>query len=51
MNTEKAFKTMQKAGIMNITLGIIVLVASVASGVLMIINGARLLVHKNDVVL
>ena len=45
---EKVFKTMGSTGTSSIALGVIVLVTGVASGVLMIINGARLLKRKRS---
>ena len=40
---EKAYKTMQSAGVGSIVLGIIMIVTGVAAGIISIINGARLL--------
>ncbi len=45
---EKSFKTMKSVGGGNIALGIIVLVTGIVTGVLMIINGGRLLGEKSD---
>lgn len=45
---EKAYKAMQNAGSGNIVLGIIMIVTGVAAGVITIINGARLLKHKDE---
>lgn len=45
---EKAYKTMSGVGAGNIVLGIIVLVAGITAGVLMIVNGARLLKRKSE---
>ena len=45
---EKAYKTMSGVGAGNLVLGIIVLVAGVTAGVLMIVNGARLLKRKSE---
>ncbi len=47
---ERVYNTMKHAGAAGVTLGIIVLVSGIVSGVLMIINGARLLVRKSDIV-
>ena len=44
---EKAYKTMQSAGVGSIVLGIIMIVTGVAAGIISIINGARLLKNKN----
>lgn len=43
---EKAYKSMSFAGTANITIGIIVAVVGVATGVIAIISGARLLKDK-----
>lgn len=47
---EKAYKTMTSSGAANIAAGIVVIVASVAAGVLTIINGARLLKNRNEII-
>ena len=44
---EKAYLTMKNSGASSITLGIIVLV--VATGILAIVNGAKLLKHKKEI--
>ena len=43
MNNEKTYKTMANVGAGDLALGIIVLVTGIVTGILMIINGARLL--------
>jgi len=40
--TEKAFKTMGNAGAANLAIGITLIVLGVASGVILIISGAKL---------
>lgn len=45
---EKSFKTMKKVGGFNIAIGVITLIAGVVCGVLTIVNGARLLKNKSD---
>jgi hypothetical protein len=47
---EKAYKTMTSSGAANIAAGIVVIVAGVAAGVLTIINGARLLKNRNEII-
>lgn len=47
---EKAYKTMSSSGAANIAAGIVVIVAGVAAGVLTIINGARLLKNRNEII-
>lgn len=46
---EKTYKTMSTVGGGNIALGIVVLVTGLAAGILMIINGARLLKRKSEI--
>ena len=48
---EKVYKTLNDTGAANIALGIIVLVTGVASGILMIIGGAKLLRRKRSVMI
>jgi len=45
---EKAYKTMTQTGAGSVALGIIVLVTGIVTGILCIINGARLLKNKSD---
>lgn len=47
---EKAYKVMRSAGTASIALGIILIVTGVAAGVITIVNGARLLKHKNGII-
>lgn len=46
--TERVYKSMKLVGAANIALGIIVLVTGVATGILAIIGGSKLLKSKND---
>lgn len=46
---EKVYKTMNGAGAMNIVLGVIALAVGVATGVLLIISGAKLLAGKSKI--
>lgn len=46
---EKAYKTMKSAGAGSVALGIIMIVAGTAAGIITVINGVRLLRHKNDI--
>ena len=46
---EKANQTMKNRGARSIKLGIIVLVVGVATGILAIVNGAKLLKHKKEI--
>ena len=45
---EKAYKTMSGVGAGNIVIGIILLAVGLATGILAIVNGARLLKQKSD---
>lgn len=44
---EKIYKTMGSTGAANLVIGICILVAGIAGGILLIVNGARLLIQKN----
>ena len=46
---EKVYKTMNGAGALNITLGVVSLVAGVTAGILLIISGAKLLAGKSKI--
>lgn len=46
---EKVYKTMNGTGALNIVLGAIVIVVGVASGVLLIISGSKLLAGKKRI--
>ena len=48
---EKLYKAMGSSAVSNLVIGICVLVTGVASGILLIINGARLLKHKSKILL
>jgi len=48
---EKLYKSINAAAISGLVLGICILVTGVASGVLLIVNGARLLKHKSVILL
>ena len=48
MNNEKTYKLMGRVGGGTLALGIIALVTGVVTGILMIVNGARLLKGKSD---
>ena len=45
---EKLFKSIKSAGSSAIALGIVTICAGIATGVLMILNGAKLLAAKSD---
>ena len=48
---EKVYKTMTGAGAGSIAVGIVVLVTGIVSGILMIVNGARLLKRKSEILI
>ena len=47
---EKTYKAMTGVGAGNIALGAIILVAGVVCGILTIVNGARLIREKSDII-
>lgn len=46
---ERAYKTMTSSGGANIALGIIMVVVGLTAGIITIVNGARLLKHRNGI--
>lgn len=48
---EKLYKVLSRVGGGTLAIGIVVLVTGVISGVLLIINGARLIRHKYEIML
>ncbi len=47
---EKTYKAMRGAGAGSIAVGIIILVTGIVCGVLTIVNGAKLIRHKSDII-
>lgn len=47
---EKFYKLMGRAGGGNIALGVVVLISGVVCGILMIVNGAKLLKRKSEMI-
>ncbi len=45
---EKVYHTMQGIGIWNIVLGIVTMVFAIGVGVIMLVSGSKLLLHKSD---
>jgi hypothetical protein len=45
---EKIYNTMKTVGVWNLVMGILLIVAGVVSGILLILNGAKLLKKKSD---
>lgn len=48
---EKIYRTMSRTGAGTLALGIVVLVTGITSGILLIINGARLIKDKFEIML
>lgn len=46
---EKAYKAMGKTGTFNLVLGICMMVAGIATGVIMVIHGAKLLKSRKNI--
>ena len=47
---EKVYKTMTTTGACSIVVGIIIIVSGVVCGILSIVNGARLLKKKSEII-
>lgn len=45
---EKVYHTMKSTGISNLVIGILILVFGIASGIAVIVNGAKLIRKKKD---
>jgi len=45
---EKIYNTMKSVGVWNLVLGILLILAGIVTGVLLILNGGRLLKKKSD---
>ena len=48
---EKIYKTRASSGAGSLALGIVVLVTGLVTGILMIVNGARLLKRKSEILI
>lgn len=48
---EKIYKTVSRAGSASLVIGIVVLVTGIVSGTLLIINGARLIKKKYEIMI
>ena len=46
---EKLYKKMKSVGVSNLVFGIVTIAFGIGAGVMMIVNGARLLAHKSDI--
>lgn len=47
---EKIYKTMGSTGAANLVVGICIIAGGIAAGILLIINGARLLKNKSKII-
>ncbi len=47
---EKIYHTMKSVGVWNLVMGILLIVAGMVSGILLILNGAKLLKKKSDLI-
>lgn len=45
---EKIYNTMKSVGVWNLVLGIVLMVSSLVAGTFLIVNGAKLLKKKSD---
>ena len=45
---EKLYKKLKSVGASNLVFGIIIIIFGIGEGVVMLINGARLLAHKSE---
>lgn len=48
---EKIYKTMSSTGAYSLAVGIIVLTTGIVTGIMMIVNGARLLKKKSEILI
>jgi hypothetical protein len=46
---EKLYKKMKSVGVSNLVFGIVTIAFGIGAGVMMIVNVARLLAHKSDI--
>jgi len=47
--SEKVYKSMKSVGVTNLVFGILTIVAGIATGVVLIVGGGKLLKNKGDV--
>ncbi|MGI6070292.1 MAG: hypothetical protein ACOYBE_07675 [Blautia sp.] len=47
--SERIYKSMARAGAGSLAVGIVVMVTGIVSGILLIVNGAKLLKRKNEI--
>lgn len=46
---EKVYRTMKSAGIGNLVIGVVIMLVGIATGTYIIVNGAKLLKRKSEV--
>lgn len=46
---EKIYNTMKSTGVVNLVFGIVTICIGIATGIVMIVNGARLLKRKSEI--
>lgn len=46
---EKVYKTVSRSGAWNLAIGVVVMVTGIASGVMLIVNGAKLIKQKYQI--
>ena len=49
--SERVYKTMCRAGASSLVMGIILMVTGITAGIMMVVNGARLLKRKSDIII
>lgn len=45
---EKLYKKVKSVGVSNLVFGILIMVFGIGAGIVMLVNGARLLAHKSE---
>ena len=50
-NQEKTYKNLTNSGILNIATGVVIIAVGIAAGVLVIVNGAKLLFRRRDILI
>ena len=48
---ERVYKSMEKGGVVSLTMGIIVTVTGIVAGILLIVHGAILLKNRKDIMI
>lgn len=45
---EKLYKKVKSVGVSNLVFGILIMLFGIGAGIMMLVNGARLLAHKSE---